>query len=82
MNRYVSATASLLCAITAILPTAALGQLSPRERTKAQEVARIQAEADAKEREKTQRIRRDMAKAVCSSSRRVWDYANDTCKPR
>lgn len=78
MNRYLTA----LLAFTILLPSTALAQLTPRERERAQELARIQAKADAEERSNERFNRRWMAKSNCESSHRQWDNANDTCKPK
>lgn len=78
MNRYVTA----LLTLAIMSPSIAQAQLSSHERERAQELARIQAKADADERAKERKTHYDMAKANCESSGRYWDRANEFCKPK
>jgi len=71
-----------LLTLALVLPSIAQAQLSPRERERAQELARIQAKADADERAKEHKMHYDMAKSNCQSSGRQWDRVNEICKPR
>jgi len=80
MYRPISLSAGLLTAVA--LSSGASAQLTSRERERAQEIARIQAKADAEEQAKGRKIRREMAQANCRSSMRVWDYVNEVCLSR
>lgn len=61
------------------LPLSATAQLSPSERYKAEQVARIQARANAEEQAKQRRSRLDSAKSLCRGPYREWDHANEAC---
>jgi molecular chaperone DnaK (HSP70) len=78
-----SITATWAAALLALaLPSIASAQLSPGESQRAVEVARIHAKADAEERARENKTRRDSAESLCRSTNRQWDFANATCKPR
>ena len=79
MYRY-SITA--LLTLTILLPSIASAQLSPRERGRAQELARIQAKADGEQRMQERFNHLVMARTNCQSSGRQWDRVNETCKSR
>ncbi|MHA6723810.1 hypothetical protein [Sphingomonas sp. RS2018] len=80
MTKFKAAVAVVISFI--LLPSVASAQLTSRERIRAEEVARIQAKADAEERAKERRARLDSAQSECRSTSRQWDYANQICKPR
>ena len=79
-NSTFAVTAAALLALA--LPSIASAQLSPGERQRATELARIQAKAGAEERARERKTRRDSAESLCRSTNRQWDFVNATCKPR
>lgn len=80
MHKIALATALSLVLAT-WLPSLAAAQLSPSERYKAEQVARIQAKAMAEEQAKQRRSRLDLAKTRCRGPEREWDFANEACVP-
>lgn len=82
MHKHTAAFAVMI-SLALVSPSTASAQLTGAERARAEEVARInaraQAKADANQRARQAKTRRDAAQTACRSSGRVWDHANDAC---
>lgn len=76
MHNYKAAFA---VALSIALTSPAAGQLKSAERYKAEQLARIQAKADAEEQARQRRSRLESAKSACQGPYRTWDYANEAC---
>ncbi|MHC9420574.1 hypothetical protein ACYZX9_18450 [Sphingomonas citri] len=74
--------AALAVALSIVLASPAAGQLTSAERYKAEQLARIQATADAEEQARARRSRLDAAESLCRSSGRKWDDVTKTCTSR